>query len=106
LNFPHTHHGETSPSSSSSGSGGYSSQYGSTIPSGSSVLSSGPQNSESCSDSGQTENRDSGIASAIPTISTQDVTTTPSTGINYTMFSVQCLFKNFIDPYWQQSHWM
>lgn len=82
LNFPHTHHGETtSTSSSSSGSGGYSSQYGSTIPSGSSVLSSCPQNSGSCSDSGQTGNKDSGIASGIPSLSAQHVYTAPSTDI-------------------------
>ncbi|XP_023727716.1 transcription factor cwo isoform X2 [Cryptotermes secundus] len=79
LNFPRAHHGETtSTSSNSSGSGGYSNRHGSTIPSGSSGLSSGSPNSGSCSDSGRTENKDSGIASDIPTVPAQAVIALPS----------------------------
>jgi hypothetical protein len=90
LNFPRAHHGETtSTSSNSSGSGGYGSHDVNTIPSGSSGLSSGSPNSGSCSDSGQTENKDSGIASGIPSVPVQTVSEVPSTGIKLYRFIIQ-----------------
>jgi hypothetical protein len=90
LNFPRAHHGETTrTSSNSSGSGGYSNRHGSTIPSGSSGLSSGSPNSGSCSDSGRTENKDSGIASGIPSVPAQAVIAVPSAGIKLYKFIVQ-----------------
>jgi hypothetical protein len=90
LNFPRAHHGETtSTSSNSSGSGGYSNHHGSTIPSGSSGLSSNSPNSRSCSESGQTENKDSGTASGIPSVRVQAVSAVPSTGIKLYRFSIK-----------------
>ncbi|KDR16323.1 Hairy/enhancer-of-split related with YRPW motif protein 2 [Zootermopsis nevadensis] len=82
LNFPRMHHGETtSTSSNSSGSGGYGNHHGSSVPSGSSGLSSSSPNSGSCSDSGRMDNRDSGIASGIPSSPPQPVTTILSTDV-------------------------
>jgi len=90
LNFPRTHHGETtSTSSNSSGSGGYNNHHGSTIPSGSSGLSSGSPNSGSCSDSGRTESKDSAITNGIPSVPAQPVTSIPSTGIQLYKFITQ-----------------
>ncbi|XP_069703273.1 transcription factor cwo isoform X2 [Periplaneta americana] len=66
LNFPRTHHGETtSTSSNSSGGGSYNNRHSSIIPSGLSGFSSGSPNSGSCSDSGRTDNKDVGIATSI-----------------------------------------
>nr|UQF78879.1 clockwork orange [Gampsocleis gratiosa] len=79
LNFPRTHLGETtSTSSGSTGSGSYS-HHGNTIPLGSSGLgsSSSPgSGSGSCSDSGRTENKDSGINCRISPV-TQSVPKMP-----------------------------